>query len=85
VTGRTELTAPETGVHAALGGLQRRTALLPDYEFRKEGEGGNAGVERGQSWGVDAGGAISAVVGGAATLVIAFVVGWVLRKRNGTN
>lgn len=82
VAGVAELAAPESGVHSALGSLQERTSFLPGYGFRVEG----AGVEEGRAWpAVDAGNTVSAVVGGAATLCIAFGVGWGLRKRSGSN
>lgn len=86
MTGSAKPTASGTEVHSTLEGLQQRTVLLPDYEFRKEGKGEDAGAERGQSWPVvDAGSTVSALVGGAATLVISFCVGLILRKRNASN
>jgi cobalt/nickel transport system permease protein len=86
VAGSMEQTASGTGVHAVLAGLQQRSALLPGYAFRQKVGVQEAGVDGGEPWPfIDDGSAVSAVVGGAATLVIAFGAGLILRKRNGSS
>jgi cobalt/nickel transport system permease protein len=87
VAGSAELEESGTGVHWALDKLQQRSALLPGYAFRKEvGVQQEAGADGGEPWPfIDDGSAVSAVVGGTAALVIAFGVGLILRKRNGSS
>ncbi len=80
LTGSEELPERPGKVHEALGGIQGRTALLPDYGFRAapgaEPESGGTG------WAPEgAGQAASGVVGGALTLLVAFAAGWILRRR----
>jgi cobalt/nickel transport system permease protein len=85
VAGSAELEASGTGVHSALNKLQQRSAFLPGYAFRTREGARETAAEGGEPWPLmDAGSTVSAVVGGTATLVIAFGFGWILRKRNGS-
>jgi hypothetical protein len=38
VSGKAELKAPDKGLHSLLGALQKKTAFLPDYSFKKAEE-----------------------------------------------
>jgi cobalt/nickel transport system permease protein len=77
VTGKAELPEQESGVPAALKGLQEKTAFLPDYGFKKpEGD-----PEETPSWpSVDAGTTVSGLVGGILVLGVAMAIGWAVRS-----
>jgi len=79
VTGKAELAGGDHGVPAALKGLQEKTAILPDYGFRKE-EAAPDEKEETPSWpSVDAGTTVSGLVGGAMVLAVAAAIGWAIR------
>ena len=89
VSGQEELESPKRGLHSALAALQERLAFLPDYGFRKPGPvpGAEAGPKREATpaWpSVDAGTSVSGIVGGVITLLLAFAVGWFLRRKSVT-
>lgn len=69
ITGQVELREPETPVHAHLAGVQKSTAILPDYTF-KHAEGESR-----------LGTSASGVLGGLVTLALAAGLGFVLRRR----
>lgn len=86
--------APEHGVHAAMAAAQKRTALLPDYNFKsteaeeapgkspttpKEKAGGEMKPESAWS-GISAGKSLAGLTGGAMTLLLAGMLGYLLRK-----
>jgi len=68
VSGKGELESPEHGLHASLGLLQEKTALLPDYDF-KGGEGAKSGTTT------------AGVVGGFLTLAVVGGIALALRKK----
>jgi cobalt/nickel transport system permease protein len=76
VTGAEVLKGPEQGLHAAMTALQKRTAFLPDYSFKKPENRaqGNAADSLGTS--------VSGVVGGVMTLAIVFLSGLLLKRRD---
>ena len=80
VTGQEEVEGAGGGVHGALGGVQERTAFLPDYGFKSSvSETGHAEED---TWpAVDPGTSVSGIVGGLLTLLMAFSIGWLLRRR----
>jgi cobalt/nickel transport system permease protein len=86
VTGKEELKGSEKGVHAALASLQEKTAFLPDYNFKKlttpkntsEVADGAAKKEAESNLGTS----IAGVVGVMLTLVLAYVGGSLLKRRN---
>lgn len=83
VTGGAEVAAPTEGVHGWLEALQDKVAVLPDYALpSKPSEGpGESGSEAG--WvPQDGGTSLAGVIGGTITLALAFLVGWVLRRRS---
>jgi cobalt/nickel transport system permease protein len=81
VTGKGGIRRADTGVHESLAGLQEKTALLPDYGFRRQApvpDGKGSAPARPSA---DAGTSVSGIVGGAITLVLAGLVGFALRRR----
>jgi len=87
VTGARELESPQTGIEAALGRLQQRTAILPGYGFRHEtaraAEKNEAPNGITNSWGSDRlGKSLAGVVGGSITLALALLVGFALKLRS---
>ncbi len=78
-SGKEELESRD-GVHATAAVVQERTALLPDYGFRKSEAA--PGADAGQPWpAVDPGTSVSGLVGGALTLLLAVLIGLGLRRR----
>ncbi|MDZ4184496.1 MAG: energy-coupling factor ABC transporter permease [Desulfuromonadales bacterium] len=68
VSGQEELEGPEHGIHASLGALQEKTAILPDYGF-KGGEGSKAGTST------------AGVVGGFLTLIVVGGIALLLHRK----
>lgn len=80
VSGKEELEASGT-VHETLGSLQKRTAFLPDYGFKKA-EHEAATEEPAPAWPApDAGTSVSGMVGGILTLLVAVAIGFLLKRR----
>ena len=83
VTGTSEVSAAEGGVHNNLAELQKKTAFLPDYGF-KAAEAGSAPAEHAapepELWpAANAGTSVSGIVGGLMTLVLACLAGFALK------
>lgn len=86
VTGHPELASGGSSVHTTFAQWQQRVALMPDYKLIP-GEnkisvvsGNTSDVE--QTWpAVDAQTSLAGVLGGAGTLAIVFVIGFLLRPR----
>ena len=68
VLGKEELAPPAHDIHATLGALQEKTALLPGYGFK-----GEEGTKTGTS--------TSGIIGGLLTLAVVAGIAWVLRKK----
>ncbi|RJP96137.1 MAG: cobalamin biosynthesis protein CbiM [Desulfobacteraceae bacterium] len=70
------------GIHASLRDLQEKTAFLPDYGFKADGEEPEGEAESPPSWpAVDAGTSVAGLVGGALTLFMAVLIGLILKRR----
>lgn len=86
ISGKEELDSPEGGIHSILNSIQEKLAFLPDYTFsKKTGEAGKKTepAAEGEAWpAVDAGATVSGIVGGGITLLLAALIGFVLRKRS---
>lgn len=88
VAGTTELETPD-GIHKIFSEIQSKTAFLPDYSFKtgQDDVQNQQAVEDEESWpSVDAGTSVSGVVGGAITLVLAVILGWIInisKKKRG--
>ncbi len=86
VTGSEELEGPEHGVHGWLATVQEKVAFLPDYGFKSStahlGETTEA-VPNEEAWpAVEAGTSVAGLVGGLLTLVLAAIIGLLLKRRN---
>lgn len=85
VTGKGELASPTGGVHGALAAIQNKIAFLPDYSFAKPAEHGarEPAVQKGVAEeGEDRlGTSVSGIAGGGLTLALAFLIGFLLRRR----
>ncbi len=78
--GQEELEGPHNGVHNSLANVQENTAVLPDYGLKSKEIEPPAGIPG--SWpSVEAGKTVSGLVGGALTLFIAGLIGYVLKSR----
>jgi cobalt/nickel transport system permease protein len=84
VTGKEEVAGADAGLHKRLAEVQEKTAFLPDYGFKAvESEAGAVAenTEPGpEPWpAVSSGTSVSGIVGGALTMVMAVVIGFVLK------
>jgi cobalt/nickel transport system permease protein len=89
VYGKPELPEHEAGVAALLKGIQEKTALLPDYTFKKGDtpKGKETSADEGNAWpNVDAGTSISGVLGSVMMVGFIFLIGFGIKriKRKGT-
>lgn len=92
IIGHRELKDPEQGIHSTLGAFQEKTALLPNYSYKVSTKGKpgqlhpdanhtplpdqkTEGALRPVSTGV------SGLVGGTITLVLSFLIGYILKYR----
>jgi cobalt/nickel transport system permease protein len=77
-TGKEELQVPGQGVYSSLAKIQEKTALLPDYSFKKSEP---QTQESSETWpAVDSGTSLSGLIGGAVIFIMAILLGVVLRK-----
>jgi cobalt/nickel transport system permease protein len=87
-TGMEALKGPERRIHAAVAAVQEKAAFLPDYSLGKPAGAGNEGEAPGGARGIDAGSnadtGVAGVIGGLLTLVLAFLFGFLVKKRGGT-
>lgn len=85
--GAEELEVSE-GVHEALGDVQQKVAIMPDYNFKASGSGEEPSFAQDEetAWpAVSTGTSVSGVVGGLMTLVLAGIIGIIIgiAKRRG--
>jgi cobalt/nickel transport system permease protein len=82
ISGKEEL-VNHTKTHLSLAGVQKKTAFLPEYGFKKDkiiSEPSLAGA--GPSWpAVDPGTSVSGLSGGALTFLLAVLIGFALKRR----
>lgn len=79
LTGNGELKRPAQRIYGTLAALQEKTAILPDYSFRKPVTAGVAQDEHNEAG--TAGISLSGIVGGIITLGMAFCIGAALKRR----
>lgn len=79
-SGTEELKPPEHAVHASLARVQERTAFLPDYGFAAP-EAAAEETSPGTWPAIDAGTTVSGLVGGLVTLLLAVLIGYILKPR----
>ncbi len=84
-SGKEELAAPEKNVFATAEGVQQKTAILPDYDY-KQSEPSEAAEEMTASGGAIAqvGTSVAGLVGASLTLALVAALGWALRLRRTT-
>lgn len=77
ITGGKELSQPKARLHKGLSAVQEKTALLPGYGFKPTA--GDVPTEA-EPWpAISAGTSLSGLVGGAMTLALACLAGFLLR------
>jgi cobalt/nickel transport system permease protein len=91
ITGHTEVTSPESKVHATLSAWRARTAWFADYTWASASKQAPAHIQQALSatksvadpaWpSVDAGTSLAGIVGGLATLGLVMGVGYWLKRR----
>jgi len=87
ITGKSEISEPVKGIIPLLGAIQEKSAILPDYGFKSGGppqtdemQGGQS--ERGEGWpAIASGTTVAGVVGSMMTLALAFLIGFVFKRR----
>lgn len=86
VTGQEELMGKGQGLYGTLAALQKNLVFLPDYSFKKaadaepEAAGGHK-TEGKKPEGRKPGTSVSGIVGGAITLLLCFLIGFILKHR----
>jgi cobalt/nickel transport system permease protein len=88
-SGQNELETPD-GIHKTLASIQEKIALLPDYGLKQSSQDVEESTGEGEeTWPVINGGtSVSGLVGGALTLVLACITGFVInavKKRKKIN
>ncbi|GAK55684.1 cobalamin/vitamin B12 biosynthesis CbiM protein [Candidatus Vecturithrix granuli] len=80
--GTEELETPENSIYSSLATIQEKTAILPDYSFKKPE---TQTEEKSETWpAVDPGTSVSGLVGGAVVFLIAMGIGFGLKgKKSG--
>ncbi|MBI5075796.1 MAG: energy-coupling factor ABC transporter permease [Nitrospirae bacterium] len=77
IMGRQELPDAERGAASALKSIQEKTALLPDYNFRKSDEQTNRSAESGPA--SHYGKSVSGIAGAGLVLVAVLLIGLLIR------
>jgi cobalt/nickel transport system permease protein len=90
-SGKEALEPPEHGVHSSLAEIQKKTAFLPDYDFRKEGARTESRAKPrreaaesapAEQWpAVSAGTSVAGIVGAGITMAVAGLIGFGLKRR----
>jgi cobalt/nickel transport system permease protein len=87
VTGKGELKAPQASLHQALAKLQDKSAILPGYDFRRNAQSvapaGPDAVQK-QAEEINPGTGVAGIAGTLVTLLIIFMSGFALKRRNQT-
>ena len=83
LTGEAELAERGDAAHRTAAHIQEVIAFLPDYAFpAAEPEPAAPAAADGDTWGrPDAGTTVAGLVGGGLTLLVAGLIGWLLRRR----
>ena len=75
----------DAGLHQSLGEVQKSTLLMPDYDFKKTEEPGAAeghSAKEESTSVVKPGTTVAGIVGAGITMLVAGLIGWVLRRRS---
>ncbi len=83
ITGGEGLKEPGQGIHGTLATLQKKAAFMPDYTFTKNGDVNGNGKKSGENddSGRSLDTSVAGIIGGLLALAIAFLSGFVLKKR----
>lgn len=88
ITGQKELKGSKLGIHHTLATLQDKLSFLPDYSFKKTPEtilpsSADPGhtVQEIKTDGGKLGTTVSGLVGGAITLLLSFLIGFLLKRK----
>jgi cobalt/nickel transport system permease protein len=85
MTGKEELKGPEQGLHQVLAVVQEKTALMPDYSFKKPVESeNNPDPKHNNDEGRKLGTTVSGLLGTIVVLVLAYLSGSILKNRKQT-
>lgn len=98
VTGHEELKGTELGLHGALAALQEKIAFLPDYTFKKTADTNIEALKSNAAQAHQAappdqrpkehknplGTSVAGLAGGTIALGLAFLIGYILKRRNQT-
>lgn len=85
VTGKEELAAFDDGLRGSAARIQEKTAFFPDYGFKQAGAEPAVAQASAEPWPtVSAGTSVSGIIGGLITLVVAGLIGYLLRKGAGS-
>ncbi len=77
-----EMEPPKKNIYSSLSDVQTKTAFLPDYGFKTENSPKTEAEENNPAWpAVDAGTSVSGIIGGFLTLLIACLIGFLLKRR----
>ena len=75
----------DAGLHQSLGEVQKSTSFMPDYDFKKaekpDNAEGHSAKEESTSV-VKPGTTVAGIVGAGITMLVAGLIGWVLRRRS---
>ena len=84
VTGNPQLKVPQLGLHRTLAQLQQSIAILPDYDFKRTAEKGGVALpdKPKQEESFNTGTCVAGIVGTLVTLLLAFMSGFILKKRS---
>lgn len=78
---RMESGHPGENIHNTMGKIQRKSSILPNYDFKSRRSKKRSEGEAREWPAVGPGKSVSGVVGGGLTLVIVIGIGWIFRRR----
>ncbi|NHZ84805.1 MAG: cobalamin biosynthesis protein CbiM [Planctomycetia bacterium] len=80
-SGTEELTTPEKGIHSKLSAIQEKSVFLPDYSFKQKKSSDISEVSNEKWPNIDAGTTVSGILGSVLTLILAVLIGIILKWR----
>ncbi|MBI5417897.1 energy-coupling factor ABC transporter permease [Candidatus Poribacteria bacterium] len=82
-TGKEEVSSKETSIHSFFSGIQEKTAILPDYGFKKNETEKMQEKDAKENWpAVSPGTSVSGIIGAIFTLGITILIGFVIKYFN---
>jgi cobalt/nickel transport system permease protein len=84
VFGKPELPEQEHGIAGTLKGVQEKTAVLPDYNFKQDKKEGEKKTEEPAAWpNIETGTSLSGILGAFMVLVFSLVIGFGIKAIRG--